>query len=358
MKIIHCADLHLDSKMESNLSREQAKERKRELLLTFEKMIAFAVSENVRAIIIAGDLFDTTHIAKSAAKLVEEQIKDHPQIDFLYLKGNHEKDRFLAGMTELPENLKVFGDSWTRFGYGEITITGVELTPENGKNIYDSLVLAQDDINLVVLHGQESQYDAKDKAEIINIRALQNKYIDYLALGHIHEHKYQKLDNRGNYCYSGCLEGRGFDETGEKGFVLLTIEDGKVKPKFIPFAKRTLYEIPVDISGLHTTGEIVKQAEKAIAGIDKSSLVKLVLTGEIDMDTDKDITYLTQKFSEYFYFVKIYDHTKLAVNYEDFRLDRSLKGEFIRILEKADLPQEEKDAVILTGIRALSGEEL
>lgn len=28
MKIIHCADLHLDSKMTSNLSKEQAKERK------------------------------------------------------------------------------------------------------------------------------------------------------------------------------------------------------------------------------------------------------------------------------------------------------------------------------------------
>ena len=30
MKIIHCADLHLDSKMTSNLSKEQAKERKRQ----------------------------------------------------------------------------------------------------------------------------------------------------------------------------------------------------------------------------------------------------------------------------------------------------------------------------------------
>ena len=29
MKLIHCADLHLDSPMESNLSAEQAKERKK-----------------------------------------------------------------------------------------------------------------------------------------------------------------------------------------------------------------------------------------------------------------------------------------------------------------------------------------
>ena len=32
MKIIHCADLHLDSKMESNLDREAAGMRRDELL--------------------------------------------------------------------------------------------------------------------------------------------------------------------------------------------------------------------------------------------------------------------------------------------------------------------------------------
>lgn len=358
MKIIHCADLHLDSKMESNLSREQARERKRELLLTFERMAGYAAEHEVRAIIIAGDLFDTTHISKTAAKLVEEQIAGHPDIDFLYLQGNHEKDRFLEGLEEVPQNLKVFGESWSRFSYGNVTITGVCLTPENSKNIYDSLVLAQEDVNLVVLHGQESQYDAKDKTEIINIRALQNKYIDYLALGHLHEYKYQKLDNRGSYCYCGCLEGRGFDECGKKGFVLLDIQENKVIPSFIPFAKRTLYEISIDISDCHTTGEVAGKIDEKVAEIDKSSLVKLVLTGEVEMDMDTDVAYLLKRYQQQFYFVKMKDKTRLAVNYEDYRLDRSLKGEFIRLLESADLPQEEKDAVILTGIRALSGEEI
>ena len=58
MKIIHCADLHLDSNMTSNLSREQAKQRKAELLATFERMIAYAKDNFVKAVIIAGDLYD------------------------------------------------------------------------------------------------------------------------------------------------------------------------------------------------------------------------------------------------------------------------------------------------------------
>ena len=31
MKIIHCADIHLDSKMSANLTKEKARERKTEL---------------------------------------------------------------------------------------------------------------------------------------------------------------------------------------------------------------------------------------------------------------------------------------------------------------------------------------
>ena len=213
-------------------------------------------------------------------------------------------------------------------------------------------------MNLVVLHGQESQYDAKDKTEIINIRALQNKYIDYPALGHLHEYKYQKLDNRGSYCYCGCLEGRGFDECGEKGFVLLDIQENKVVPSFIPFAKRRLYELLIDISDCHTTGEIAGKIDGRVTEVDEGSLVKLVLTGEIEMDTDVDFAYILKRYQQQFYFVKVKDKTRLAVNYEDYRLDQSLKGEFIRLLENANLPQDEKDAVILTGIRALSGEEI
>ena len=42
MKIIHCGDIHLDSKMTSNLSKEQARERKMEILRTFTRMVDYA----------------------------------------------------------------------------------------------------------------------------------------------------------------------------------------------------------------------------------------------------------------------------------------------------------------------------
>ena len=86
MKIIHCGDLHLDSKMTSNLSKEQARERKMEILRTFTRMVDYAKKNGVRAIMIAGDLFDTHNISATARNLVKDTIAQTPEIDFYYLR--------------------------------------------------------------------------------------------------------------------------------------------------------------------------------------------------------------------------------------------------------------------------------
>ena len=74
MKIIHCADMHLDSKMTANLTKEQAKERKGEILRTFVKMVDYARNHGVTAIIIAGDMFDTRNISVTVRNMVMDTI--------------------------------------------------------------------------------------------------------------------------------------------------------------------------------------------------------------------------------------------------------------------------------------------
>ena len=359
MKIIHCADLHLDSKMESNLSKEQAIQRREELVQTFVNMVNFAKTNDVKIIIIAGDMFDTSQNNQVRIKRrVLEQIKSAEDIDFIYLRGNHDKVDFFEKLEEKPDNLKMFHDSWTSFTYGDIVINGCELSKNSGNSIYSELSLKQDRINIVVLHGQESNYDKKDDAEVINLSLLKNRNIDYLALGHIHTYKYAKLDNRGSYCYCGCLEGRGFDECGEKGFVLLDVDNKKVDHSFIPIAKRKLHEVNVILSGIMSESQIQDEIEDKLTNIPKIDFVKIIFTGEIDEETDIDIKYLLSIFSNRFYFLKIYDQTKLMLCYEDYAKDISLKGEFIRLVKEQNLDEDEKNRIILTGLKALAGREI
>ena len=133
MKIIHCADLHLDSKLEANLSKEKAKQRKGEILNTFVRMIDYAEKENAEIILIAGDLFDRNNISATASNTVKNAIYSHPGIRFYYLKGNHDSAGIFNNPEDIPENLRLFDDHWTSYheADGRITISGVELSGSN-----------------------------------------------------------------------------------------------------------------------------------------------------------------------------------------------------------------------------------
>ena len=89
MKIIHCADLHLDSKMTSNLSKEQAKERKMEILRTYSRMIEYAKNNDVKAIIIAGDLFDTRNVSATRTISYPSSMKSLTILSFFPISGPH-----------------------------------------------------------------------------------------------------------------------------------------------------------------------------------------------------------------------------------------------------------------------------
>ena len=78
----------------------------------------------------------------------------------------------------------------------------------------------------------------------------------------------------------------------------------------------------------------------------------------LDGECEKNMEFLQQQFADDFYFLKIYDETRLYVNYQDFALDESLKGEFVRKVLESDMDEEEKNILIRYGIQALAGEEL
>ncbi len=59
-----------------------------------------------------------------------------------------------------------------------------------------------------------------------------------------------------------------------------------------------------------------------------------------------------------FFFIKSYDHSSPQIDYESFRLDRSLKGEFVRLMEEKEMSEEDRSAIIALGIKAIMGEDL
>ena len=351
MKLIHCADLHLDSPMESNLSSEQARERKNEILSTFAKIVRLADEGGVSAILISGDLFDSTRVTQKTQKYVRDLIASHPKLCFFYLAGNHDRGKALTSEDEPLPNLYTFGNGWRSYEFGDVVITGSEQPNE------ETLSLNKDAFNIVMLHGQERTGGKVRQEDTIRMRLLRKKHIDYLALGHLHEYRTAQIDDRCLACYSGCPEGRGFDECGKKGYVLLEIENRKLTHTFVPIAKRTLHTVLCDITGIRSQLQLEEHLLNTVAGIPSSDLVKAVLCGACEDSLSKDVGRLTQILSERFYFAKLADESKLSIRPEDYRLDVSLKGEFVRRVMESNLSDEQKERVIACGFRVLTGEE-
>ena len=348
MKIIHCADIHLGSKMERNLTKLQAKERKNEIYNNFVRLIEYADANNINHIIIAGYLFDTE---KGNVRLIKDTIllfSKNSNISFYYLRGNHD-EAVLSGY-ELPSNVYTFTDDFKYYDVENVRIGGKEVV--NSKDVY----FKDDKFNILVLHGNVVNGKPINE-EDLNLKDFREKNINYLALGHIHMRKDYQVDENFAASYCGCLEGRGFDECGEKGFYVLDIKENNLKQTFVPFYKRMCHEVIVDITGAKIYTDIVLKIKENSKDVRNVDLVKVILTGEYEIDLNKNLDAVKEKLESNYYFIKIEDQSKLRLDYNDYINDVSLLGEFVRTVIKDDTI-ENKDEVLTYGIKALRNEEI
>ena len=352
MKVIHIGDLHLDSRLETNLDSSKARKRRKELVASFENVVNFARKNEVRLVIVAGDMFDHQKVTQNTVQTVTSIMRSAEQVDFLVLLGNHDKNNPFENIESLPQNLRLFSDSWSYFDYDNVTVAGICLNDFNKNIVYSSLSLSPDRFNIAVMHG--------DIQNEINIGSLKGKNIDYLALGHIHKHSVDVIDARGKYAYCGCLESRGFDESGKKGFCLLDTDSGELE--FITgLTIRNMYKINVDITGLSDYADIRSAISCAIRengvreGVD---MVKIILKGSYTLDTNKDVNQLVTYLQNTFFFAKLEDESTMEINADSYKNDVSLKGEFVRQILASELSDKQKQEAIVYGIRAMRGEEL
>lgn len=353
MKILHCADIHLGSKIESKFPKDKSSIRKRELLNTFSRMIDYAKSNDIKIILLSGDVFDKDKPTLKEKEYFYKVVKTNPEIDFLYLNGNHDKEGSFIEK-DIP-NLKTFSkETITTYYYDNVAISGIEITSSNSNVFYSRIILNEENINIFMLHGEISSSSGIDK---IKLESLKNKNIDYLALGHIHKRDEGIIDERGIYVYPGNLEPRGFDECGEKGFVVLEVTD-KIKHTFVPFSKRTIHNIVVDVTGIQSSFGILMEAKEKVGNLPYQDILRIRLVGELSLNAEIDESEIEVGLSSYF-FVNVKNETTSAIDPSKYDNDKSLIGEFIRgVCSNKSYSDGEKQKLVGMGLRVISGKEV
>lgn len=343
IKLLHAADLHLDSPFEG-LGAGKAAQRRKEQRELLHSLSDLAKSEEVQLVLLSGDLLDS---ASPYLETSEELIKALGSIDVpvFIAPGNH--DPYTPGSPYaklgFPENVHIFKSrsiECVRLPELNARVYGAAFTARHSDALLKGFTPPADDgcINLMCLHGEpaaESDYNPISEAE------LSHSGMDYVALGHIHKASGLKTAGATHFAWPGCVEGRGFDETGEKQVYIVEIDGSDCKIKPVCIAKRR-YEILDVCPG---DADALDAIRAALPENTENDIYRIVLSGECA--AAPKVGELCDALGDRFFALQIRDCTRPRRSLWESAGEDSLRGQFLRRLKSAydSAPDGEKERI-------------
>ncbi len=357
LKFIHAADFHLDSAFAA-LPPGRALERRRESRELAFRLADYVNAHGVRLVLLAGDLFDSAAPYRETGEALAQAL-GRMEAQVFAAPGNH--DWYGPGSpwttVDWPENVHIFRENaLTAIDLPELGVTvhgGAFTGPEQGTSLLKDFAAPEDGrIHLGLLHGEidpaEARYNPLRREEIAA------SGLAYLALGHIHKRSEPKRYGKTLCAWPGCVEGRGFDELGEKGFYEGVFDGGEAALTFVPFARRRYQITDVDVTGQSPRDAV----EQALPKDTEQDLYRIRLTGETGA-SGADPLALETALAGRFYALEVRDHTRVAQDIWARAEEDSLRGLFLRELQarwKAAGDEMERNMVTLAvrfGLAAL-----
>ena len=328
VKIIHGADFHLDSPF-SGLSPQRSAQRRGELRQLPQRLARLAREEEADLVLLSGDLLDGQYLDRETGLALAQALGSISCPVFI-APGNHDPWSHHSLYTQLdwPDNVHIFSSSSPqRIQLPELgcSVWGrAFLSPHEERSPLEGLRVPDDgQLHLACLHGDvapQSDYGPITREEIAA------SGLTYLALGHIHQYSGLQREGHTFWAYPGCPEGRGFDETGEKGVLLVEAEPGHVRARFVPLCQHRYEILSVDITG---AAHAAAALQSALPDDARQHIFRILLTGECEVP---DLSALERALSPLCYGLTLQDHTRLPRDLWARREEDSLTGLFLRAM--------------------------
>lgn len=359
IRILHAADLHLDSPFEG-LPEHKAAQRRRAQRELIGKIAETAQTENVQLILLSGDLLDS---ANTYGETADELKRAFASIDLpiFIAPGNHDhfSKRSPYAVTKFPENVHIFKSP---------EIECVELKELNARvwgaaftDIYSEPKLrgfkaekAVGVTDIMCIHGEVgkvSQYNAVSEEDIAS------SGMDYIALGHIHKASGLKKAGNTYYAWPGCPEGRGFDECGEKFVYVVELNDGKCKIKPVSVGKSRYMILPVTVGDDFSPEKL----NELLPDDTQNDVYRIILRGE--SSEAPDLKAISDALGDRFFSFQLRDETTLRRDIWENAGADNLRGQFLQRLRakydaaKTDEERERITQAVRWGLAALDKRE-
>ena len=358
-KLLHAADLHLDSPF-SSLSPEQAAQRRQEQRGIVTRLVEAANLHGCDALLLAGDLFDSDNVSADTLDALDRAFSAC-RCPIFIAPGNHDCCRpgsaYLSGVWQ--ENVHIFRErkiSSVTLRAANLRVFGAGFASPHEDGLLEGFCAPQDGlVNVMVLHGDPQNADSPYNA--VTQRQIESSGLDYLALGHIHQASGLQRAGETRYAYPGCAIGRGFDETGEKGAYLVTLDAGDCRLEFLPLGARKYERLSVDISNADTP---LSAVEAALPAQTEDDIFRVILTGECEAP---DLRALYAALSPRFFSLSLRDETVPLRSLWDGAEDDTLRGLYLRQLRAQYETADEADRRVIAlaarlGTAAMEGREM
>ncbi|WBU56552.1 metallophosphoesterase family protein [Paracoccus sediminicola] len=262
IKILHTADIHLDSPLTSLALRDEQLRANIQSATrsAFVRIIDTALSEDVAALLISGDLYDGAQRSAKTAAFLTAQLErlQVAGIPVFYIKGNHDAENPITGEVTLPDNVHVFDGRGGKVQLADtdIWIHGVSFS---GKHAPDSLLNkfaapVSGAVNIAILHTSLGGAVGHDNYAPCSVAELAAMGFDYWALGHVH--KRQVHSEAPWVVMPGIPQGRDIGEAGRKSATLLSIDEEEITVTEIPTSVVLFLSHAVDLSGAESDDDI------------------------------------------------------------------------------------------------------
>lgn len=271
-KFIHAADVHLDSPLRG-LSRYEsapAESIRNACRRAFENLVELAIEEKVSFVLLAGDLYDGDWKDYSTGIFLSQQMGRLGQhnISVFTVAGNHDVANRITKALHNPANMTILSDR--KVETIKIDDLGVAIhgrsfeTQHVDKNLAAEFAAAEKGMfNIGILHTSLDGREGHAVYAPCSIDDLRSKGYKYWALGHIHKQEIVSEDPW--IVFPGCVQGRHIRETGVKGCVIVTIEDGAViAVEKIPLDVFRWALCSVDLTDAAEMRDVFERARKAI----------------------------------------------------------------------------------------------
>ena len=384
MKIVHFSDLHLDSPFAwAGATGGAARQRRQALRDTLMRIVDLTREVNADALFCGGDLYEQEYFRPDTAEFLKDTFAGLAPLPVYIAPGNHDwyGPQSLYAQVDWSENVHIFREAalceveledglWL-WGAAHLApantgnfLAGVRnllprrvsrgVDPPITDSFLDDFRVERSGIHIALFHGAERSWFAEQGAEKQPHAAFDADEIEAAGFAHAFLGHYHRPKDAGFHTYPGNPDPLAFGEDGERGAVVATIgPDGRVERARHRVAVTEAHDLELDVTGLANQQQILDRLEAKASSL--SGFVRLTVRGEHAPTIDIQESDLRDRLSNFEAMKIVFGDLRPTYNLASISQEPTVRGQFVRDVFDSNLAEEEKQRVVVTGLRALEG---